>query len=119
MKKAIITLLVLSFVVAPLTAQAKKPKLDRDRVAQLINETEVKLYQYHEADPMKLLKYKWIDFGNDKGKLKNVWEAWYKTDKGSNLYVYYTFNKKQKPKLIFVGGTIPIEKQQDWKFKQR
>lgn len=107
-------------VSAPLIAHAKAPKLDRDRVAQLINQQDYKLYQDHEADPMKLLKYKWINFGDkDSKKTKNVYELWYTTDKGNTMYLYYTFNKKQKPKLIRVGGTVRIDKQIGWEYKQK
>lgn len=115
--KLLVVLLILPLTLASSNVYGKTPKLDRYRVADIINQTEGKLYDYHEADPLLLKKYKWIKF--DKKKVKNVYELWYRLeDNNKAFYVYYTFNKKQEPKIVRVGGTIPIDNQ-DWTYKSK
>lgn len=114
--KLFVVLLILPIVLASSNVYGKTPKLDRYSVAEIINQTEGKLYDYHEANPKLLKKYKWIKFDNK--KVKNVYELWYHLDDNKPFYVYYTFNKKQKAKIVCVGGTIPIDKQ-SWTYKQK
>ncbi len=114
--KLFVVLLILPIVLASSNVYGKAPKLDRYSVAEIINQTEGKLYDYHEADPKLLKKYKCIKFDNK--KVKNVYELWYHLNDNKPFYVYYTFNKKQKAKIVRVGGTIPIDKQ-SWTYKQK
>lgn len=97
--------------------QAKVPDLDRNKIAKIINATEFKLYQNNEASPNRLKKYKWIDFDDNKGKIKNVYELWYYDADKNPYYVYYTINKKNKAKLVKFDGNKTLD-QWGYKFKE-